>query len=246
MSFAVSLMDFLTRQLNDNNARNYQENRAEDDITFGGGGNGRTNNTTNSERVSLHPPPPPVITDNDGEPRMDVFRNDLEYVVFVDLPGVPAEALDVRTRGRAVCVSGSRPHPVVPGGGSLLRMCNTPPERRYGRFARCFMPHADANLEDVEAHFRDGLLCLRLKRANYAALARERRRRLFADDEEETNNGGEDTESTPEAAENRADRRVTISSGNIPVQTTLPSADERRRRRDAPAMRRRTRAPSLI
>lgn len=95
-------------------------------------------------------------------PSMDVFRNREEYVVLVDVPGVSPPSLDVRTCGRAIRVFGHRPDPVVPS-GPLFR-CNFPFERKYGTFVRRILCRADADLQNVEAHYKDGLLSLRVPR----------------------------------------------------------------------------------
>lgn len=103
---------------------------------------------------------------NDGEPRMDVMCSPHEYKFAIDLPGVSVDTLDVRVQNRTICVSGSRPALVVQP-PSFVCMSERPAP---SRFRRNVLVHADADLsQGIEAHFRDGLLCLSVKRSSATA-----------------------------------------------------------------------------
>ena len=113
---------------------------------------------------------------NDGEPRMDVMCSPNEYKFAIDLPGVSADTLDVRVQNRTICVSGSRPALVVQP-PSLVCMSERPAP---SRFRRNILVHADADMSHgVDAHFRDGLLCLSIPRNSSVGAHRRANTRIW-------------------------------------------------------------------
>lgn len=103
---------------------------------------------------------------NDGEPRIDAMCSPREYKFAVDLPGVSADTLRVTLENRTICISGSRPALVLQP-PTLVYVSERPIP---SRFRRNILLHTDVDLSaGIEAHFRDGLLCLSVKR-NHATL----------------------------------------------------------------------------
>lgn len=93
---------------------------------------------------------PPVNIHSDGE----------GATVTAELSGVDPRELDISVQGRALVMHGERKAPADDQEGRWLRQ-----ERHFGRFSR----HVDLGFEidqdSVEASYRDGMLKLRLQRA---------------------------------------------------------------------------------
>ena len=78
------------------------------------------------------------------------------YVVRVDLPGVSKEDLDISVDDAGVLsVSGTRERNLQSDGETFFRQ-----ERSFGRFQRRVKLPADANADQAEAKFADGVLSL--------------------------------------------------------------------------------------
>ena len=91
------------------------------------------------------------------EPPVDVIEGDRKLVIRVALPGVAADAVEVRTDGMYLHVIGARPLPA--GQGDTIHRLEIP----YGRFERRIaLPpgHYDVTAREL----RDGCLLLTLHR----------------------------------------------------------------------------------
>ena len=92
------------------------------------------------------------------DPPTDVSRGEKAYYVRLDLPGVTRDQVRVHADNSGISVSGSKAAP-KPDRGELLRG-----ERQYGRFLRLVSLPSDADLGDVRATLRDGVLHIRVAR----------------------------------------------------------------------------------
>lgn len=91
-------------------------------------------------------------------PRVDVIRLAGEgYRIFVDLPGVQKQELEVTTMGGEITVAGRRLPDEIPDDADVLRS-----ERGHGSFRRSVRLPADARAEEVRATLEDGVLVLRV------------------------------------------------------------------------------------
>lgn len=91
-------------------------------------------------------------------PRVDVIRLEGEgYRVFVDLPGVQKEELEVTTMGAEITVAGRRLPNEIPDDADVLRS-----ERGHGSFRRSVRLPADAREDEVRATLEDGVLVIRV------------------------------------------------------------------------------------
>lgn len=91
-------------------------------------------------------------------PRVDVIRLEGEgYRVFVDLPGVQKEELEVTTMGGEITVAGRRLPNEIPDDADVLRS-----ERGHGSFRRSVRLPADARGDEVRATLEDGVLVIRV------------------------------------------------------------------------------------
>lgn len=91
-------------------------------------------------------------------PRVDVIRLEGEgYRVFVDLPGVQKDELEVTTMGGEITVAGRRLPNEIPDDADVLRS-----ERGHGSFRRSIRLPADAREDEVRATLEDGVLVVRV------------------------------------------------------------------------------------
>lgn len=92
-------------------------------------------------------------------PVADVLETPSAYVLRVELPGVPLEAVVLEAVGRELRISGRRP-PERDVPGTVFQAV----ERPQGPFARVFALPADADAEAVTAALKDGLLTVTIPR----------------------------------------------------------------------------------
>lgn len=94
-------------------------------------------------------------------PRMDLIRVAGGYRLYVDLPGLARDQVQVTTLGGQLTISGERPRPELPEGAEVLRT-----ERGFGTFERTMRMPPDVREEDVAASLDDGVLVLELPRTD--------------------------------------------------------------------------------
>ena len=97
------------------------------------------------------------------EPPVDIFEDERDVVVFVALPGVPAQRIEVTTESGDLVVRGERALPLASSPCGLRRL-----EIPYGFFERK-IPLPEARLETATREVRDGCLILRLRKAQSGA-----------------------------------------------------------------------------
>ena len=90
---------------------------------------------------------------------MDVYEANDKYVVEAALPGANAEDVDISIQGNTVTISGNLPVVEDEGRTYLLR------ERVGGKFTRTLTLPVEADVNKVEATFRDGVLHVELPKA---------------------------------------------------------------------------------
>jgi HSP20 family protein len=96
-------------------------------------------------------------------PTVDVVEEADAYVFHADLPGVPKENVDITFEDNILTLSGSRERHDESTGGQYRRI-----ERRYGRFTRSFALPSQVDTAKVEAKFTDGVLFIRVPKAETA------------------------------------------------------------------------------
>jgi HSP20 family protein len=92
------------------------------------------------------------------EPPVDVFEDELEVIVVVALPGVPADRIQVTTESGLLVIRAESPLPFA-GSRRAVRQLEIP----YGFFERS-IPLPDARLEAGTRELADGCLILRLRK----------------------------------------------------------------------------------
>jgi HSP20 family protein len=93
-------------------------------------------------------------------PRADLSETDDAYVIAVDIPGVSRDDLDITVEDGTLKVSGERSMREEHEGGQFYRI-----ERAYGRFYRSFDFGPNVDPDNIEAHFDDGVLTIRVGKA---------------------------------------------------------------------------------
>lgn len=89
----------------------------------------------------------------DWSPAVDVLETDHRYIVRAELPGASRDEVEVSVANGKLLIWGERPWPGESDETTYRRV-----ERSYGWFLRQFNLPADADLSNVEALFRDGIL----------------------------------------------------------------------------------------
>jgi HSP20 family protein len=100
-------------------------------------------------------------------PPVDVWSQDDRYHLRVDLPGVAADTLTIEIEGGVLHVRGERREGVPRD--KMLRA-----ERPHGRFSVAISLPPSCDPQGVEAHQRDGVLEIALRRVTPAAAGRVR------------------------------------------------------------------------
>jgi HSP20 family protein len=106
------------------------------------------NQLMGGRRVAQFVPPADVLVDNDG------------VTVYMDVPGIPADALDIELENDVLSIRGERPFPYEDRGDAVIRRI----ERGFGRFERSLRVPPGLAPDSVQAALSDGVLQLRIPR----------------------------------------------------------------------------------
>jgi HSP20 family protein len=92
-------------------------------------------------------------------PPADVIVSDEGVTVYMDVPGLNAESLEIELENDVLTVRGERPFPYATEDGerSVRRI-----ERRFGKFERSLRVPRGLDPDSVEASLVDGILTLRI------------------------------------------------------------------------------------
>ena len=93
-------------------------------------------------------------------PRVDVFENEDELVLFFDLPGVAQDDLRIDLDKDRLTVEARRSEPKEPTGTALEV------EYRAFDYRRTFVVPRGVDREKIEATLKNGVLCLKLPRSS--------------------------------------------------------------------------------
>jgi HSP20 family protein len=94
-----------------------------------------------------------------SDPAIDVVELEAEIAVLVDLPGVPAEAVELSLVGNMLTIKAARQGPSLPATARRL-VC----ERTATHFERAIPLPAAVDPEGIRAETRDGLLTVSLRK----------------------------------------------------------------------------------
>jgi HSP20 family protein len=96
-------------------------------------------------------------------PAINLTENENHYFVRAELPGVAANELEIQATGRNLTISGKRDVEVKPGEAKYHRR-----EREAGQFSRVIGMPREINADKVEARMNNGILNLRIPKAESA------------------------------------------------------------------------------
>ena len=96
-------------------------------------------------------------------PAVDIIEDDKEYLIKVELPEVPKDAVKVTMEGGTLTISGERKAEKEEKNRKFHRL-----ERYYGRFERSFSIPDDAEEGRVNAEYKDGVLRVHLAKSEKA------------------------------------------------------------------------------
>lgn len=92
-------------------------------------------------------------------PRSDALSRENDYEINIELPGVAAKDVEVSVHDNNLVVHGEKRSKREEKGETFYFS-----EREYGAFHRTFRLPADADGDKIDAHFDNGVLCLRIAR----------------------------------------------------------------------------------
>lgn len=92
-------------------------------------------------------------------PLLNVFRQEDDFVIITELPGIRREDVDIQIQGNKVRISGKK-DVEYPEGASLHRR-----ERDTGSFDRTVAIPVEVDVDRVQAEYNNGVLALLLPRA---------------------------------------------------------------------------------
>lgn len=96
-------------------------------------------------------------------PALDVSETDGEFVVKAELPGIDPNEVNIDLTGNLLTIKGEKKHEKEEKGDGYCRM-----ERSYGAFSRSFQLPSEVEQDKIEAHYKNGVLDLRLPKAESA------------------------------------------------------------------------------
>lgn len=98
--------------------------------------------------------------------RSDIYQQDQEYVLEMELPGVSKKSVDIKVYEGTLIVRGKKNQPEGAEGFAYEKN-----ERRFGDFRRDFQLPPTTEMSNIKAKFEDGLLTIRFPRKVEAPLA---------------------------------------------------------------------------
>ncbi|MCS7063809.1 MAG: Hsp20/alpha crystallin family protein [Methylacidiphilales bacterium] len=90
-------------------------------------------------------------------PAVDVYEDDKEYHIKVEIPGVKADDFKVTVEQGRLHIAGERKYEKTDKNTSAHRI-----ERFYGSFSRSFALPDDADANSIQAKYQDGVLNLHI------------------------------------------------------------------------------------
>jgi HSP20 family protein len=93
-------------------------------------------------------------------PSADMVETESGYEVAIDLPGVQPQDVQIEIKEGQLWISGERKEETEQKGKNVYRV-----ERRFGKFRRVIPLGANVDVEKVEARCKDGVLAVRIPKA---------------------------------------------------------------------------------
>ena len=97
-------------------------------------------------------------------PSLDIKESENDYLITVEVPGVAKEDVDIRVEGNRLTIRGEKKQEKKEEKENYHCV-----ERHYGSFERTLTLPQDANAEDINANFKNGVLTVDIKRKAHSA-----------------------------------------------------------------------------
>jgi HSP20 family protein len=110
-----------------------------------------------THRRSSEPEPGDELEQADWYPAADVYENDSEFTVSVDLPGIDRSSLNIGLDDNRLSIRGKR---ATQGANQHRRECPS------GNFLRTFTVPASVDQTRIKADYKDGVLQIHLPKGN--------------------------------------------------------------------------------
>jgi len=101
-------------------------------------------------------------------PSLDIKDNDKNYLINIEIPGVAKEDVDIRVDGNRLTISGEKKQEKKEEKENYHCI-----ERRYGSFERVLTLPKDANSDNIDAKFKDGVLTVTIQRKAISEVPKE-------------------------------------------------------------------------
>jgi HSP20 family protein len=111
--------------------------------------------------------PAPRVFQAMWSPSLDFSENEKEYIVRVEAPGIPKEDFEVNVEGQTLTITGHRDFEKEEKTEEYFWR-----ERETGRFVRTVQLPAIVDRAKVSALYQDGIMTIRLPKAEPAAKSR--------------------------------------------------------------------------
>lgn len=98
-------------------------------------------------------------------PDVDVYEEKEQYLVKAEVPGIDKSDIDVRIENDVLTIAGEKRLPAHESAKDRYAYY----ERSFGKFSRSFKLPEQVDSNSVEAHYRDGILEVTLKKRPEAA-----------------------------------------------------------------------------
>jgi HSP20 family protein len=96
-------------------------------------------------------------------PPVDIYENEHQVVLKLEVPGIPKEDLDIQVENHTVTVRGERKFENAENAENYHRV-----ERRYGSFYRAFSLPDTVDTEHIRADYENGVLRLTAEKRSEA------------------------------------------------------------------------------
>ncbi|CAN5433751.1 N/A [soil metagenome] len=104
-----------------------------------------------------------TLTVPEWAPVVDITEDDKEYLISAELPEIKKEEIKITVENGVLILSGERKRESEEKGKKFHRV-----ERAYGTFVRTFALPDNANANQVNAQFKDGLLKIHVGKSEAA------------------------------------------------------------------------------
>jgi len=106
----------------------------------------------------------PEVSSAELAPSLDIKDTEENYLINIEIPGVAKEDVDIRVDGNTLTISGEKKQEKTEEKENYHCI-----ERHYGSFTRTLSLPEDANADNIDAKFKDGVLAIAIQRKAISA-----------------------------------------------------------------------------